>query len=152
MRGRKRRRSQHWLDGDGTKADLDNSVPTQFKKQSRVLDEDEMTPSATPLPKTSQVGVLGARDANESESQSIATISSATVPLGMIGEASGLQNLEDVRSSMVKAQRPTDSKLLCCDYEAADAAARAGRLGPSLCPEWSGFQFWDDRLNDFNAD
>jgi len=151
LRGRKRWRSQHWLDGGGAKADLD-SVSTQFKKRSRVVNEDELTPSATPLSETSHVGALGARDANASESQSITTTSSTTVPLGVIGEASGLQNIEDVRFAIVKVQRPTDSNLLCCDYEAADATALAGGLGQSLCHKCLGFEFWDDRLNDFNAE
>lgn len=78
-RGRKRRRSQHCLDGSDIK-----------QKWSCVVDECDLTLSTTHVSKTSRVGEQAFRNANQSGSRSITTITSATVPPRVIDVASRL--------------------------------------------------------------
>lgn len=60
------------------------------------------------------------------------------------------QSLEDLKQNWIKAQRPSDASLYCCNYEAVEADIRAGRPGREeldgayLCHQCLGFEFRDD--------
>lgn len=47
-----------------------------------------------------------------------------------------VQRFAILRASEIKKGRPTDSRLLCCDYNAADSAMARGEIGPPELGGW----------------
>jgi len=149
--GRKRRLSNLWLDGGRVEVELE-SGSDHSKKRRLCMNEDELVPSVSRLPGVSPSSGQSTREDHRSDLRSFATVLSTAMPLQVMSVGGEVQNVEDIKLRMIKMQRPTNPKLLCCDYEAADAAVRAGRMENSLCQRCLGFNFYDDRLDDFSTE
>jgi len=150
-RGRSNSPNKRQREEDGTRGAANTAVTAKrarldLAESAQSIRRHDSPPATTP-------GLCGAE---------IASTPSLTQPSGSFDsptldaehEAAERRRIAALRQAALKAQRPSDPELVCCDYDAAERANAAECEGPRqfggahLCLECLGAEYRDEELDD----
>ena len=134
-----------------------SNPPKQNKRKARsatnVENDDEGPPpsnySLLSSPKDTPSKNSSSNSSTTSRSSQSAK-SSSTPSITFLHDDTADGDIKTLKRKMLKAQRPKDPKLLCCDYNKAERNTRLGRLGPRkyggthLCMQCIGLEYRAD--------